>query len=458
MRSTKSSDAITWLVEQGKTMFTRRFMGTVTALAAAAALVVVAPASAEGVTPAQLQTQGWACFVPPNLPDTIVCGNPAHGLRARAAGPERACFVAASCSSAWTAPFRATVHMIRADLLQRQPVPPNGSLYLLNPLNRLLPVRGLDARSGRGMYEPRLVPRSGSRDSGQRMTHELVTSRRGGRVGRAAYRASLGTALALLAVSLAAAGGAASATAGALETVTIAVIPVEPAAQAAYAKDRGLFRKHGIDAKLLVLGDPNAIAAAIASGDAQFAVFNIGGLALAKSRGFPAKLVAAGALYRPKAPTAALVSAPGKHITSARGPRREARRYQSAQHDRARGSVEVAEGTRRSRGRRHVLRELIHADARSVDTRGDRRGRPPRAVSHHRDPTGREGSSPPSSGPSARRTVSPRAGLRAGTSIRGSRRALGTRSRPQASGRIRGRTGRRAVPSSPGMHRSSRWC
>ena len=137
-------------------------------------------------------------------------------------------------------------------------------------------------------------------------------------MGRAAYRASLGTALALLAVSLAAAGGAASATAGALETVTIAVIPVEPAAQAAYAKDRGLFRKHGIDAKLLVLGDPNAIAAAIASGDAQFAAFNIGGLALAKSRGFPAKLVAAGALYRPKAPTAALVSAPGKHITSAR--------------------------------------------------------------------------------------------------------------------------------------------
>jgi NitT/TauT family transport system substrate-binding protein len=136
-------------------------------------------------------------------------------------------------------------------------------------------------------------------------------------VVRAAYRASLGTALALLVVSLAA-GGAASATAGALETVTIAMIQVEPTAQAAYAKDRGFFRKHGIDAKLLVLGDPNAIAAAIASGDAQFAAFNIGGLALARSRGFPAKLVAAGALYRPKAPTAALVSAPGKRIASAR--------------------------------------------------------------------------------------------------------------------------------------------
>jgi NitT/TauT family transport system substrate-binding protein len=137
-------------------------------------------------------------------------------------------------------------------------------------------------------------------------------------VARAAYRASLGAALALLAVSVAAGGAPSGATAGALETVTIAVIPVEPTAQAAYAKDRGFFRKQGIDAKILVLGDPNAIAAAIASGDAQFAAFNIGGLALARSRGFPVRLVAAGALYRPKAPTAALVSAPGRRIVGAR--------------------------------------------------------------------------------------------------------------------------------------------
>jgi NitT/TauT family transport system substrate-binding protein len=112
--------------------------------------------------------------------------------------------------------------------------------------------------------------------------------------------------------------GVPSASASARDTVTIAVIPVEPTAQAAYADARGFFRKQGIDAKLLPLADPNAIAAAVASGDAQFAAFNIGGLALARSRGFPVRLVAAGALYRPKAPTAALVSAPGKRIASAR--------------------------------------------------------------------------------------------------------------------------------------------
>ncbi len=39
MRRTHSIGAITWLVEPGKAMFTPRFIGTVTALAAAAALV-----------------------------------------------------------------------------------------------------------------------------------------------------------------------------------------------------------------------------------------------------------------------------------------------------------------------------------------------------------------------------------------------------------------------------------
>jgi NitT/TauT family transport system substrate-binding protein len=128
---------------------------------------------------------------------------------------------------------------------------------------------------------------------------------------------SLGAALVLAAAAMVA-GGAAGAPAGALETVTVAVIPVEPTAQAAYADARGFFRNQGIEAKILVLGDPNAIAAAVASGDAKFAAFNIGGLAIARSRGFPARLVAAGALYRPRVPTAALVSAPGKKIASAR--------------------------------------------------------------------------------------------------------------------------------------------
>jgi NitT/TauT family transport system substrate-binding protein len=46
--------------------------------------------------------------------------------------------------------------------------------------------------------------------------------------------------------------------------------------------------------------------------------FNIGGLAILKSRGAPVRLVAAGALYRRTAPTTALVAAPGQTIRRAR--------------------------------------------------------------------------------------------------------------------------------------------
>jgi len=44
----------------------------------------------------------------------------------------------------------------------------------------------------------------------------------------------------------------------------------------------------------------------------------VGGIAGLKSRGAPVKLIAAGALYRPAAPTTGIVVAPGKRITRAR--------------------------------------------------------------------------------------------------------------------------------------------
>lgn len=104
----------------------------------------------------------------------------------------------------------------------------------------------------------------------------------------------------------------------ALTAVNIVLLPVEPTAQALYAKHMGFFRRHGIDAKITVLSDASQIVAALLSGDAQFSAFNTGGLAVLKSRGAPVRVVAAGALYRPTAPTTALVAARGKRIS---GPR-----------------------------------------------------------------------------------------------------------------------------------------
>ena len=112
--------------------------------------------------------------------------------------------------------------------------------------------------------------------------------------------------------------GVAPAGAGGRTTVTIATLRLEPAALAFYAKAKGYFAQQGLDAKILVVNDPGALAAAVISGEAQFSGLNVGGAALLKSKEAPVRLVAAGALYRPSAPTTALVAAPGKRITSAR--------------------------------------------------------------------------------------------------------------------------------------------
>ena len=103
-----------------------------------------------------------------------------------------------------------------------------------------------------------------------------------------------------------------------LTPVEIAMLPLEPTAQAMYAKHRGMFRKQGLDAKLTILADPAQIVAALLSGDVQFIATHVGAAAGLKSRGAPVKVVAAGATYDPKNPSSALVAAKGKTITRAR--------------------------------------------------------------------------------------------------------------------------------------------
>ncbi|MDF2751861.1 MAG: hypothetical protein K0S82_243 [Gaiellaceae bacterium] len=99
-----------------------------------ASLFAVASASAEGVNPAHLQAQGWTCFVPPPFPDTIVCGNPAHGLPPVPADPNGQpsySFLLFDLDGS----RRGSVHMIRADLYRGQPCPQTGGLYVFNPAN-----------------------------------------------------------------------------------------------------------------------------------------------------------------------------------------------------------------------------------------------------------------------------------------------------------------------------------
>jgi hypothetical protein len=111
-----------------------------------------------------------------------------------------------------------------------------------------------------------------------------------------------------------------------------------------------------------VMLDPSLVPAAVLSGQVQFAAFNIGGLANLKARGVPVKLIASGALYRPKAPTGTRRGA-GEEVHPRPRPRRQEDRDRRAGDDRARRPAQVAQAGRRLPGRRDPRRaQRVRAD------------------------------------------------------------------------------------------------
>jgi NitT/TauT family transport system substrate-binding protein len=104
---------------------------------------------------------------------------------------------------------------------------------------------------------------------------------------------------------------------GAPTTVNITALAIEPTALAFYAKERGFFGREGINARIAVINNPQQAPAAVLSRTAAFSSYSVSGLAVLKSHRAPVRLVAAGALYRPTAPTTALVSAKGKRLRRA---------------------------------------------------------------------------------------------------------------------------------------------
>jgi NitT/TauT family transport system substrate-binding protein len=103
-----------------------------------------------------------------------------------------------------------------------------------------------------------------------------------------------------------------------LTKVTVALIPVDPAGQAMYAKDQGFFRKRGLDVNILTFKTGTLVGTALQNGEAQFSGTPVGLLAQRMAGGAPIRGVAAGSIYRPGSPTTLLVAAPGKRITRAR--------------------------------------------------------------------------------------------------------------------------------------------
>jgi len=104
----------------------------------------------------------------------------------------------------------------------------------------------------------------------------------------------------------------------ALTRIDIVMPAFDGVANAFYAKHRGFFRQQGLDARITILADVTQYTPALLSGDADFAPNSMGGLAIAKSRGAPVRLVASAALYLPLAPVTSLVARKGATIRGAR--------------------------------------------------------------------------------------------------------------------------------------------
>ena len=91
------------------------------------------------------------------------------------------------------------------------------------------------------------------------------------------------------------------------DKITIAVLPSDSVRMAYNAIDRGSFKRAGLDAQLVSLQSGPAIAAAVASGAADFGAANIIALAGAHEKGLPFIAIAPAGVYTEHVVTQALV-------------------------------------------------------------------------------------------------------------------------------------------------------
>lgn len=106
---------------------------------------------------------------------------------------------------------------------------------------------------------------------------------------RVRFLAALSVLTGLAGLSAPAPGGA-----QAMTTLKIALIPIEPAATAYYAKENGFFTKAGLDVEIDQNPSTPALASAVASGTYDIAYGTVPTLATAHSKGLPFVLVAPG--------------------------------------------------------------------------------------------------------------------------------------------------------------------
>lgn len=113
-------------------------------------------------------------------------------------------------------------------------------------------------------------------------------------------------------------GGPSRIDAQGLQHIKIAVLPSDSVSLAYYAMERGTFKRLGLDAELIPLQSGPAIAAAVASGAADFGAANIIALAVAHEKGLPFVAIAPAGVYTSRSVTVGLVVAKSSTLKAAK--------------------------------------------------------------------------------------------------------------------------------------------
>jgi ABC-type nitrate/sulfonate/bicarbonate transport system substrate-binding protein len=122
--------------------------------------------------------------------------------------------------------------------------------------------------------------------------------------------------------SLAACGGDDSPTAAVEEnedgsmSITIATVGSDSGSQAFYAEKQGFFEDQGLDVEVTIVANVPELAAAVESGDADFALTSPTSIASAKAAGINFTMVAGGAVYTVDNPGVWVMVPEGSDITS----------------------------------------------------------------------------------------------------------------------------------------------
>ncbi|WP_028471547.1 ABC transporter substrate-binding protein [Nocardioides alkalitolerans] len=99
-------------------------------------------------------------------------------------------------------------------------------------------------------------------------------------------------------------------------SITIATVGSDSGSQAFYAEQKGFFEEQGLDVTVDIVANVPELAAAVESGDAQFALTSPTSIASANAAGIGFQIVAGGAVYTPDNPGVWVMVPEGSDIES----------------------------------------------------------------------------------------------------------------------------------------------